>query len=179
VCTQGCRFRRLANDPETNIVTGYYENRTGYEESCDCWKFSCIFYFEGRLKDNTVSINSYYPLGKEEDEIPGTLSAVKNNEITLKLDKEHGGCWNVQHFADEPVNLKQTERTNWIEIRYITINKSYFYSGNNETSKSRSYLIKGDIIYIDKIEGDWLHCKYYGRKYSEGWIKSETVNSIK
>jgi hypothetical protein len=46
----------------------------------------------------------------------------------------------------------------------------------NEESIRKAYIIKGDLIYIDKFENDWVHAIYYGNTITEGWLKKETLN---
>ena len=166
----------IAYNPVNKLVTGYYENFTGFDEETGNPKFSCIFYLEGFYKNGKIMVTSYYPIDKLEDEIKGELQIIDINKIKIKLSEEHGGCWNVEHFANEFVifNLKTTK--NWKEIRYIDSNKAYFYGDKKENTKKKSFLIKGDIVYIDKIENNWIHCQFLGKKIIVGWLKKKSVN---
>jgi hypothetical protein len=168
----------LAYNPANKLITGFYENHSGYDDSTQTFSFSCMFYLEGKLTDTAITVKTYYPADKENDLIEGRLVVKDEKQVSLKLPEEHGGCWNVQHLADEPVGFSLGEAKMFIEIRYIDVEKSWFFSENREDTKEKSYLIKGDIIYIDKIESGWLHCKYQGKNTVEGWIKAETVNKI-
>jgi len=98
--------------------------------------------------------------------------------ILIKLPEEHDGCGNVIHFADGFVNFNFIKKTNWLKIRYIDIDKSFFYRDKNEISKQKAYLIKGNLVYIDKIDNDWVHCRFYGKSITEGWMKKETLNKL-
>jgi hypothetical protein len=124
----------------------------------------------------TKKVKSYSPLDKEADLINGEIKLINLNTIAIKLQDEHGGCWNVQPFKDEFVTFSLYQKKNWIEIRYINTPKSYFYKNKTEESKQKSYLVKGDIIYIDKIEDKWIHCIYKANKTVSGWIKIDTLN---
>ena len=140
-------------------------------------KFSCVFYLEGFHNNGEIMITSYYPIGKLENQIKGELQIVSDKKIKIKLSIEHGGCWNVEHFADDFVNFDLETTKNWKEIRYIDCNKAYFYGAKKENTKKKSFVIKGDIVYIDKIENNWIHCQFLGKKITEGWLKQKSVNN--
>ena len=168
----------LAYNKKTNRLTGYFESYTGYDEETKDSKFSCIFYIEFQHKKNKIEITTYFPKHKEEDIIKGEFRIIKPTQIQIKLEDEHGGCWNVQHFNDKLETFNLDTEKKWIEIRYINIPKSYFYSEKNEISKQRAFLIKGDVIFIDTIDGNWVHCIYKGKKITQGWIKLDELNTL-
>lgn len=93
---------RLSYDTSSNILTGYFESYTGLDEETQNPKFSCIFYIEGKVTGKKFSIKTYYPEDKKDDMISGTIEIIDNKTIKISLPEEHGGCWNVQHFADKP-----------------------------------------------------------------------------
>jgi len=158
------------------LVTGIYENYSGYDESTGESKFSCIFYIYGFVKGNEATIATYYPTDKKGNLIKGIADIVGENEISIKLKEQHGGCWNVSDFTNDSTNFKLEETKDWIEIRYINTDKAYFYTNMSDKTKQKNYVLKGDIIFIDQIENNWIHCRYYGKKVTEGWIKYSSVN---
>lgn len=169
----------LSYNPKNNQITGFYENFTGYDEETNQSRFSCIFYIQGNLKNSKAEITTYFPLDKNDDSITGEFQIMNDGQIQIKLKDDHGGCWNVQHFKDEFVNFALEKEENWIEIRYINSAQSYFYSDKIDRSKKRAYLVKGDIVYIDMIDGNWIHCLYKGKKTTKGWMKLGSVNFSK
>jgi hypothetical protein len=168
---------KIAFNPGNKLITGYYENYTGFDETTGNPKFSCIFYIKGFYNESISEIETFYPKDKEVDIIKGSMKIIKQNSILIKLNEEHGGCWNVMKFADDFAEFKINIKRDWLEIRYIDKEKSYFYKYKNEATKLKSYLIKGDVIYIDRIENNWVHCIFNGKKKTEGWIKKETLNN--
>ena len=52
---------RLAYNPSSGLITGVYENYSGYDESTGGPMFSCIFYIHGLMEDNVSTIETYYP----------------------------------------------------------------------------------------------------------------------
>lgn len=166
---------KLAYDEATKRITGYFENYTGLDEQTGNPRFSCIFYINGIVKGNKFSISTYYPGDKQEWTIEGTLEIRNNSVVAIKLPEEHGGCWNVQHFADEPATFKLEKEKKWARISYVIREKGYFHKDKKAESKLKSYVVKDDFICIDKIEGEWAHCSYYGEKVTTGWLRLKDI----
>ncbi len=174
----------LAFNPQNNVITGYYENGTG-DNGAGGPQFSCVFYMEGKMVNNEAKIKTYAPLDEfpadNDDLISGNLSVVSNKKVIIKLQDDHGGCNTMgENFKDSTEEFTLEKKQRWIEIRYIIATKAFFYKSDNEASKRMAYLIKGNIVYVDKIEGAWLHCTYLGDKRHciQDWIKAEDVNVI-
>ncbi len=145
------------------------------DEETKMHKFSCIFFIEGIVTDSSFSISTYFPNDQYEDLIEGTMEIINDSTIKIKLPSEHGGCWNVMHFADEPVQFDLQEQINWKRITYVGSDISYFYKEPLESKKSKSYVLKDDLICIEKIKDSWAFCIFYGEKTTKGWIKLNTL----
>lgn len=169
---------KLAYDCKTNILTGYFESYAGWDEETNNSRFSCLFYIEGIANDSLLKIATYYPEWKTKDIIEGTLEIINNRTVKIKLPNEHGGCWNVEHFTDEPAKFELEKSIAWTQIRYVDTEKTYFYSENSIKKKQKAYLVKNDLVYIDKIEGDWAYCTFYGKKKTIGWLKTIDLNRL-
>lgn len=169
---------KLSYDASSNMVTGYFESYTGLDEETQNPKFSCIFYIEGKVTGKKISIKTYYPEDKKDDIISGTIEIMDNKTIKIHLPEEHGGCWNVQHFADKPEEFGLEKKTNWTQIRYIDKPKSFFYKDQSNANQTKIYLLKGDIICIDKIENGKAFCTYFGKKITKGWINISDLNKL-
>ena len=169
---------KLAYDNKNNKLTGYFESHTGWDEATKAPRFSCIFYIEGVIEGNTVKIKSYYPADKSEDIISGTLEMLDSKTVEIKLPEEHGGCGNVQHFADEPVKFSFEKDMAWVLIRFATTNKAYFHADKSIEKKQKSYLVKNDFVCVDKIQDGWAFCAYHGKKITKGWIRTADLNKI-
>jgi hypothetical protein len=167
---------KLAFDSKTKKLTGYFENYTGWDEESKSPKFSCIFYIEGFVTKNTFQVLTYYPEYKSDDTISGQIEIVNDNTIKIKLPSEHGGCWNVQHFADEPVLFDIEEKAPWTTIKYVVKDKTYFYSEKSDAKKQKAYLVRNDFVCIDKTEAEWCYCTFYGKQTTKGWIKTGDLN---
>jgi hypothetical protein len=168
---------KLAYDSIRNKLTGYYENYTGYDELTRNPKFSCIFYIHGKITGSQFTIDSYFP-NESSDILKGKINVINNSTISIKLAEEHGGCWNVQHFSDEDVKFNLEKQNAWSQIRFIATNKTYFYSNNSFEKRKKYYLIKNDIVYIEKILNNWAYCSFSGKKIIKGWIRTADLNKI-
>lgn len=169
---------KLSYDASSNILTGYFESYTGLDEQTQNPKFSCIFYIEGKVTGKKFSIKTYYPEDKKDDVISGNIEIINNKTIKIKLPEEHGGCWNVQHFADKPEEFTLEKKTNWTQIRYIDKPKSFFYKDQSNTNQTKIYLVKGDVVCIEKIENGKAFCNYFGKKITKGWINISDLNKL-
>jgi len=166
---------RLAYDSTTNKLTGYFENYTGWDEELRSPRFSCIFYMEGTVAHNQFAVDTYYP-NDTLDIIHGNMQLIDNTTVMIKLMDDHGGCWNVQHFAKEPVKFSLEKPILWTQIRFVTTNKSYFYTDRSKVKKLKSYLIKNDFVCVEKIQDDWAYCTFYGNSITKGWIWLADLN---
>lgn len=169
---------QLAFNSKTKKLTGYFKESTGWDEATKSPRFSCSFYIEGAVENREFNISTYYPGDKKDDTIAGIIKALDKNRLEIKLQNDHGGCWNVQPFSDKPVEFKLGKKKPWIEIRYVTANKTHFYSKKSPTTKRKAYLVKNDLVYIEKIESNWAYCRYFGKRVTKGWIKISDLNKI-
>jgi len=169
---------RLAFDSTTKKISGYFENSTGWDERSKSPRFTCTFYLEGTVSGRKFNIKTYDPTDKKVDLITGTFEIVSRTKVKIKLSEEHGGCWNVMHFADSAANFELEQRQPWTQVRYVDATKAYFYSDKSEEKKLRAYLVKGNVVSVTKIEQDWAYCIYSGRKTTEGWVKIAELNKL-
>lgn len=68
------------------------------------------------------------------------------------------------------------KKTEWKQIKYVVTDKAYFYSDKSESKKQKACLVKNDFVSIDKIEGNWVYCTFYGNRITKGWIKATDLN---
>jgi hypothetical protein len=167
----------LAFDSTSRKVTGYFEEYAGSSEQKNSPHFSCVFYVEGTMTGQKFTIKTYDPTDKKNDFIQGTMEIVENKKVKIKLLTEHGGCWNVQPFAGEAVGFTLGGSESWIQIRYVDVARSYFHANKAEDSRLKSYLIRGNVVCIEKIQGQWVYCNLLGKK-TKGWLKITDLNTL-
>ena len=165
----------VAYDPATGTVSGYFNQATG------AGNFTCIFYFSGTLQGNKAHIISYSPEYPEE-KIEGdlTFSTSPKPSIAIALKDEHGGCWNVAHFADpKPAEFTMdAAHPTWASINVVKSKKAHFYSAPDKASKRSSYLVKGDAVAIIDKQGDWYHVEYQGSERVSGYFKKSDLYAL-
>lgn len=164
---------QVAFDSTRSLITGYYENYTGHEQ-----QFSCVFYLEGVLDKNHGDITSYLPGYKHILPKLGEISLQSDSTFTLLLQDDHGGCWNVEDFISAPAEFMLEAQTNATQIRFVSTEKAYFHASKTPSSREKSYVIQGDLLYVDVIEGNWAFCNFYGKTKTSGWIDLNVLNDI-
>jgi len=161
----------IAVDPASHIVRGYYQSSTGNG------RFNCIFYFSGKANG---AIRSYFPETPEEV-VMGTLSRESDGSVNVRLVTEHGGCWNVQHFADKDQPAEFTLQTAypWVAVAVIKSARAYLYDSPISKVPRKAYVVKGDGVGIRGRRPGWLQVDFVGGgKPASGWIRSSDVYPI-
>ena len=165
----------IAYNRVTKQLTGAYENYTGFDDQTGRPLFSCIFYLKGTGTPPVFQVNTFYP-DQPQDSIEGQLVVLNDSTFTLQLYEEHGGCWNVQHFKEVPVQFSLAAPANWIQISYVKADKTYFYSDRALDKKLKTYLVKNDLVQVEEISNEWAYCSFIGEKTTKGWIRRNDLN---
>jgi hypothetical protein len=154
------------------VVTGFYENYTGWDEKLQAPRFSCLFFFVGRIENSRVEIAT--------SDTRGTVELLGNNQVKISLEEEPGGCWNVEpRFDEEGVVFELTEREEWKFIRMVASERAYFHDHPDETGRGKSYIIEGDVLRVFEVEGDWVRGEYHGSQgITTGWIKESDLHEV-
>ncbi|MFO1518243.1 MAG: hypothetical protein U1F57_01040 [bacterium] len=182
-------------DPQTQTVTGHYENATGWDEKSNAPRFSCIFYLSGKKEGDHYRVKTWFPGYKKEevarfgDLIEGTLQfgeQDKKTTVTLKLQGEHGGCWNVdpQLKEKEGETFFPVVTGTWKEIRIVSAPKAYFYEKPDLATKQRPYLVKGNAFRVYEKKPGWVLGDYQNTEaekgkspITKGWIQESDLYS--
>lgn len=173
---------KLAYDNNKKVLSGYFESYTGWDERTKKPRFSCIFYIQGKSTGRKSIISTYYPLDSSGDLIVGTIEVIDGETVRIRLPENHGGCWNVQNFTDDSIDIAKfsiKNKANWFQVRYVQTDKTFFYKDRLPRHKMKSYLLKGNFVCIDTINGKWAHCTYYGQKLTtSGWLRLDDLSDI-
>ena len=159
-------------DPATSAVTGYFSMKTGGGQ------FSCIFYLSGKLRGATAAIDTYFPETPAEDRIKGELAVEPSQGLRVSLPTEHGGCWNVQHFADkaQPAEFTLQAAHPWTSVAVVQSDKAWFFDTPASATHRKGYLVKGDGVGVRASQPGWLLVDYVdGDKPVSGWIRQSDV----
>lgn len=156
-------------------VTGYFESSTGNGQ------FNCIFFFTGKLGSSTTRVDSWFPGDRDPKEvISGTIAALVEegmSAVRVTLKEEHGGCWNVQHFASEPASFKLTEEGAWQSVRVVSAKRSYFYNDSSGARARKAYVVQGNALRVFELQSGWVRAEYINPegKRTQGWISERDL----
>jgi hypothetical protein len=162
-------------DPASHVVSGYFQSSTGGG------LFNCIFYFSGKGGGSDIPIRSYFPETPNEV-IAGQLVKEASGGFQLRLVSEHGGCGNVQHFADKDQPAEYTLATAypWISVTVVKSAKAYFFDTPLSKAPRKAYVVKGDGLGVRAVRPGWLQVDYTGSdKPITGWIRSSDVYTLR
>ena len=168
----------LGVDPETKVITGYYESYTGRNA-----QFSCIFFLRGEAKgEPPYRVRTWYPADEDDsDAIDGEIWP-EDDGVMVQLKEEHGGCWNVQHFADEGgTGFASWEKGAWRGVRVVASEKAYFHDKPDEAARRKAYLVTGNPLRVFKTTPGWVDGEYEGysgagkKVVTKGWIRERDL----
>jgi hypothetical protein len=167
-------------DKERGELTGFFKEYTGWDDETKSPRFSCIFFIYGKLQGDTYRITTWYP--GDNEYINGELKFVVAeglSQVSVRLEEEHGGCWNVHPFARDVGlgALGLEKRGDWIGVRVVSANKTFLHKGPKAQLKGRAYLVKHDPVRVFKLQAGWVEVEYGTDKVVRGWIKETDLFS--
>lgn len=158
-------------------LTGYFESSTGRGQ------FSCVFFVSGKASGSAVSVDTWFPGDRDPKEvIHGVLQQETSSgkpAILLKLQEEHGGCWNVQHFASDQSTFALTDQGNWESIRIVASKKAYFYDDPSTPKPRKAYAVTGNALRVFETREGWVRAEYVSssNQITHGWIHERDLFS--
>jgi hypothetical protein len=158
-------------------LTGYFESSTGNGQ------FSCVFFVSGKAGGLANKVNTWLPGNRDSNEvIYGVLEQLSSSgkpAIRLKLEVEHGGCWNVQHFASDQSTFTLTEQGNWESIQIVASKKAYFYDDPSSPKPRKAYVVTGNVLRVFETREGWVRADYVGpdKRHTHGWITQRDLFS--
>lgn len=165
----------IGYDPATQVVSGYYSSETGGGQ------YSCIFYLSGKLSGASAPISTYYPEDRLDEVIKGKLVVETHRKLQVRLPEEHGGCWNVMHFADaeQPAEFELASAYPWTSIAVVKSKRAYFFADPASAAHRKAYVVEGDGVGVRAKKPGWLNVDYVDPdgKAVSGWIKQSDVYS--
>lgn len=93
----------------------------------------------------------------------------------IALQSEHGGCWNVMHFADaEPAVFSRREPGTWTEVRVVASERAHFFAQPRDSSVERAYAVRGDAVVVLSAAPGWMRARI---RETEGWLRDTDLYS--
>jgi hypothetical protein len=163
----------LAYDAATGEVSGYFDMTRG-----DPSLFSCIFYLHGKLSGASAAIDTYFPETPKDDLIKGKLVLTDAKHFGVQLASEHGGCANVESFADpsQPATFELAAAHPWDAVAVVRSDKAYFYDAPGAAAHRKAYLVQGDGVGVRAAKAGWVQADYVGGDATvSGWLKSSDL----
>jgi len=162
----------LGLDPDGDTVTGYFASGTGEDPATHGPMFRCAFYLLGALHGGRARIATWFPADRGTV-VGGTLTVVSSAEIAIHLNEEHGGCWNVRHFADAaPATFARDTAGAWIAVRVVSAARAHFFAKPDGVSTQKAYVVRGDVVVVAERRGarpgGWVRARI---GQTEGWLR--------
>lgn len=170
----------LAVNAKSGTVTGYYDNGTGWDSEAQRPRFTCIFYLYGKKIGDKYKIQTWFPGDKDNEIITGDLHFLPKEKETdfpsllLRLDREHGGCWNVNPSLVKPEGsqLSLQDTAPWIEVRVVKANRTYFFQ-KPDIAPTKAYVVRGDGLGVLEKKPGWVRAVFRGK--TTGWVREADI----
>ena len=158
-----------------NSLTGYFNEATGIDEKGNA-SFTCSFFISGASDGKGgFDIRTWYP--EDPDEVvEGVLRrSDSGSAINIKLEGEHGGCWNVApDLKDESgLDFTLTKKGDWIAVRVVSSKRVYLFKSIDAGAPQKIFVENGEVVQVLETHGDWAKIKFVspGGRSAYGWMK--------
>ena len=82
----------------------------------------------------------------------------------------------MRHFADaqDPATFTLSQaHDDWQTIKVAKAARAHFYQSPEQTTRSKSYIVKSDGVGVKRSNGEWLDVDFYNPKgIMSGWMHS-------
>ncbi len=161
---------------DKGVLTGHFREGTG-DDGKGNPRFLCSFFIRGqRAAEGRFEIMTWHPEFPDE-KIAGEVTASETDGrkgLTMRLDGEHGGCWNVAPVLKEPegVEFDLIKALNSTSVRMVAAQKAYFHASASAGAKQRAFVVKNDSVSVIAVKGSWAEVIFSGDagKETRGWM---------
>lgn len=74
-------------------------------------------------------------------------------------------------LADQRDYLTEFNIPSLLNKAKIEVNKTYFYASPDESTRRRTFVVKGDELIVDTVTENWVKAAYEGNTTIIGWLK--------
>lgn len=167
-------------DPQTQTVTGYYQNGTGSNADHSGPQFSCVFYLVGKKTGESYAVQTWFPGDPKLKKLIGgelrwTAGEGKNPALLLKLKELPGGCGMVDPDLASPQGEQMLLDTpgQWREVRVVAAKRAHFFENPEAIAPRKSYVVQGDGLRVWEQRPGWVQADFEGK--NKGWVKEEDL----
>jgi hypothetical protein len=170
----------LGVDPAAGILTGYYRDGPGDEDSDITPHFTCVFYLYGQKQGDKYAVQVWKPKDKTAP-ISGELSFFPPKKesskpsLRLKLSQLPEGCAvaNPKLGKPEGAELTLEKSGDWTAVRIVKANEAFFYDSPGAATPKKMHLNREEMaVVMDKKPG-WVLLDNLIR--DKGWIKEDDL----
>lgn len=169
----------IAFDSAQQIITGYFEDYSGYDEELKQPKFSCVFFIYGFVNDGSILIKTYHPFEQKSDTIAGSIKIINEYSFEMKIDEEHGGCWNVSHFATEPIVFNMEEKIDALQVSYSMVPEMKIYSDITSNKIWVASIKNNRVFFVEEKQKEWCRILVIGNPHIHGWVSEKDLWGFK
>ena len=174
-------------DENSGVVTGYFEESTGWNESTKSPQFTCAFFLFGKLEGDAYPIMTWYPGSDISAPIKGELKFITGNGVAkahIKLEEEPGGCGMAHPFTRNGVGGDEFELSTpgqWRAVRVVSAKRAFFHKAPNARAKAKAYVVKENVVRVFKVQPGWVEAEFSTgtERIVRGWLKESDLFPLK
>jgi hypothetical protein len=165
---------RLSYDSVTKEVAGYVKmDVNSLDDSKKIYR-SCAVLFIGKINGSGTASVDFYNSPDLKLVTTGDI-AFDADKVTVTAKSGEGYCNDILNLTDG-LEMDFAKSRPYIGCRAVNEEKVYLYSSPVDSSKTKMYLLKGDIIMILGIKENWVEIEYIGKRIIDGWIRKSELS---
>lgn len=185
-------FIIVGYNPTTQVLTGFVSAvriAPGRTDECS-FVFSGSFGISSKLKLTYIDRSDAVAEGSIINQ-DALLDYRRTGSPELRIEKPiaHADCDWILPFVGEPgikesegeisISLVEREAGDWIGVYAIKSERARFHAAPDQTSVRKSFVVRGDVIYVYKRMGDWYYVKFEKNgKATEGWLRTSDILQV-
>jgi hypothetical protein len=172
-------------DENSRVVTGYFEESTGWNERARSPQFTCAFFLFGKLEGDAYPVTIWYPGTDIAEPIKGQLKFLTVDGLLkarLKLEQDPGGCAMAHPFmrdggGDE---FPLSAPGKWSSVRMVSAKRAFFHEQPAPNTKGRAYVVRENVVRVFKAQNGWVEAEYTtdAGKIVRGWLKESELFAL-
>lgn len=165
-------------------LTGYFNESTGVDDEGNP-RFTCAFFIYGAKETGGIyKIKTWFP-EYPEDVIEGELKFVEvgvKDGVNIKLDGEHGGCWNVAPVLkdEKGLDFSLSSEGDWESVRLVSPKKVWLFKSIDAGAPQKIFVDKNDAVKVFQTKDGWAEVRYASPtgRTAYGWMKTSDFYAL-